>query len=119
MPCSDLGLLKNTPTSANFNEQTQRFQSVLQIAVNCVIYSRTFLCNDLSPLQFYAADLQIHDCLKQEMIKGPVTGVNIEKEFAQFVFSLLFESMDMFLVSIYMLIHTNQSINLSFIISLK
>lgn len=101
MPCSNLGFLKNTPTSANFNEQTQRFQSVLQTAVNCVVYSRTLLSNDLSPLQFYAADLQVHECLRPAMIKGAASGVNIEKEFAQFVFSVLFESLEKIMVGLF------------------
>lgn len=32
------------------------------------------------------------------MIKGATNGVNIEKEFAQFVFSMLFESLEKILV---------------------
>lgn len=100
LPCSDLGFLKNTPTSANFNEHIERFQSVVQMAVHCVTYSRTvFLNNDLGPLQVYTADLQVHEALRPGMLKGATNGVSMEKEFAQFIFSLLFEILDTCLVS--------------------
>lgn len=72
------------------------------MAVNCVTYSRTvFLNNDLGPLQVYTADLQVHEALRPGIVKGTTNGVNMEKEFAQFIFSLLFEFLDTCLVSRY------------------
>ncbi|XP_048586036.1 lysosomal-trafficking regulator isoform X2 [Nematostella vectensis] len=94
-PSLDPSLLKSSPTRANLNEQTRRFKNTVQTAVNFVIYSKTFFLQDAcGPLQFYAADLQVHEVLQPAIVKGASTGLDINREFAQFVFSLMLEYLE-------------------------
>ena len=96
--CLDPSQLKKSPTSANSNEQTRRFQITCQLAVNSIVYCKTFfLPEDFVPFHFPFIDMDVHESLRPGMVR--VTGAAIEKEFAQFAFSLLLEILDACLVS--------------------
>lgn len=91
--CLDPSQLKKSPTSANSNEQTRRFQVTCQLAVNSIVYCKTFfLPEDFVAFHFPFIDMDVHESLRPGMVR--VTGAAIEKEFAQFVFSLLLEILD-------------------------
>ncbi|KAL9952715.1 hypothetical protein ACROYT_G040007 [Oculina patagonica] len=91
--CLDPSQLKKSPTSANSNEQTRRFQITCQLAVNSIVYCKTFyLPEDFVVFHFPSIDMEVHEALRPGMVR--VTGEAIEKEFAQFVFSLLLEILD-------------------------
>ena len=96
--CLDPSQLKESPTSANSNEQTRRFQNTCQVAVNSIVYCKTFfLPEDFVAFHFPSIDMEVHEILRPGMVR--VTGAAIEKEFAQFAFSLLLEILDACLVS--------------------
>ena len=96
--CLDPSQLKKSPTSANSNEQTRRFQITCQLAVNSIVYCKTFfLPEDFVAFHFPFIAMDVHESLRPGMVR--VTGAAIEKEFAQFAFSLLLETLDACLVS--------------------
>lgn len=96
--CLDPSQLKKSPTSANSNEQTRRFQITCQLAVNSIVYCKTFfLPEDFVAFHFPSIDMEVHEALRPGMVR--VTGAAIEKEFAQFAFSLMLEILDACLVS--------------------
>ena len=91
--CLDPSQLKKSPTNANFNEQTRRFQNTCQLAVNVIVHSKTsFLPEGFLVLSPPHVDLQVHGALRPGVVR--VGGAAVEKEFAQFVFSLLLEILD-------------------------
>ena len=95
--CLDPSQLKESPTSANSNEQTRRFQITCQLAVNSIVYCKTFfLPEDFIAFHFDSVEMDVHEALRPGMVR--VAGAAIEKEFAQFVFSLLLEIFDACLV---------------------
>ena len=96
--CLDPSQLKKSPTSANSNEQTRRFQDTCQLAVNSIVYCKTFfLPDDFVAFHSSSISLEVHNALRPGMVR--VTSAAVEKEFAQFVFSLLLEILDACLVS--------------------
>ncbi|XP_022782202.1 lysosomal-trafficking regulator-like isoform X2 [Stylophora pistillata] len=91
--CLDPSQLKQSPTSANSNEQTRRFQITCQLAVHSIVYCKTFfLPEDFIAFHFTSVAMDVHEVLRPGMVR--VAGAAIEKEFAQFVFSLLLEIFD-------------------------
>ena len=95
--CLDPSQLKKSPTSANSNEQTRRFQVTCQLAVNSIVYCKTFFLPE-DFVAFHSSSINFHDALRPGMVR--VTGAAVEKEFAQFVFSLFLEILDACLVSV-------------------
>ena len=96
--CLDPSQLKKSPTNANSNEQTRRFQITCQLAVNSIVYCKTFfLPEDFVAFHCDSIHMEVHDALQPGMVR--VTSAAVEKEFAQFVFSLLLEILDACLVS--------------------
>lgn len=96
--CLDPSQLRKTPTSANSNEQTRRFQVTCQLAVNSIVNCKTFfLPVDFVAYHSFSTCLDVNDALRPGLVKG--TGAAVEMEFAQFVFSLLLEILDACLVS--------------------
>lgn len=91
--CLDPSQLKKSPTNANSNEQTRRFQITCQLAVNSIVYCKTFfLPEDFVAFHCDSIHMEVHDALQPGMVR--VTSAAVEKEFAQFVFSLLLEILD-------------------------
>ncbi|KAJ7352939.1 hypothetical protein OS493_032878 [Desmophyllum pertusum] len=83
-----LARLTKSPTSANSNEQTRRFQITCQLAVNSIVYCKTFyLPEDFVAFHFHSIEME-----GPRGTGGPgmvrVTGAAIEKEFAQFLCSV-------------------------------
>ena len=96
--CLDPSQLRKSPTTANSNEQTRRFQVTCQLAVNSIVNCKTFfLPVDFIAFHSSSASLDVHNALKPGLVR--VTGAAVEKEFAQFLFSLLLEILDACLVS--------------------
>ena len=97
-----LGQFKNSPANATFSEQRSRCQKVCQMAVNIVVYSKTyFLPKDFVPFELELVDLKVHKSLEGGIIGGAEQGINIDREFAQFLYSFLVEMLSLGLVSSY------------------
>ena len=65
--------------------------------MNSIVYCKTFfLPEDFIAFHFDSVEMDVHEALRPGMVR--VAGVAIEKEFAQFVFSLLLEIFDACLV---------------------
>ena len=65
--------------------------------MNSIVYCKTFfLPEDFVAFQFASIEMDVHDTLRPGMVR--VVGAAVEKEFAQFVFSLLLEILDACLV---------------------
>ena len=95
--CLDPSKLKKSPTNANSNEQTRRFQVTCQLAVSSIVYCKTFFMpEDFDAFHSGSISLEVHDALRPGIVR--VLGAAIEREFAQFVFSLLLEILDACLV---------------------
>ena len=92
--------LKRSAAVATFNEQRCRWQKVCQMGVNIVVYSKTFfLPKGFVPFELELVDLRVHESLEGGMVRGVEQGVDVNREFAQFLFSFLVEMLSMGLVS--------------------
>ena len=72
------------------------------MAVNIVVYSKTyFLPKDFVAFELELVDLKVHESMEGGIIGGAEQGINIDHEFAQFLYSFLVEILSLGLVSSY------------------
>ena len=121
--CLNPSNLKKSPTNANFNEQTKRFQTVCQLAVAFIVYSRTFFVPEqLVAFEFHNVELVVQEQLRPGVVMASASRVGIDKEFTQFVFSFMVEILNLSLVSFLsfacVLLFYLCSVNLVFILTL-